>query len=58
MSDCICTDCGGQIGLDAGPSDGWEMDDGRIICHSCCVADLHNFCEALSAVATKEITIN
>jgi len=34
-----CADCGNKIGQDNGPLDGWELEDGRIVCHSCCVID-------------------
>lgn len=34
-----CADCGGPIGLDAGPKDGWQLEDGRTVCHQCCAAD-------------------
>ena len=34
-----CADCGARIGNDAGPPDGWQLEGGRIVCHSCCVAD-------------------
>jgi Predicted 3'-5' exonuclease related to the exonuclease domain of PolB len=34
-----CADCGGPIGQDAGPSDGWQLEDGRTVCHPCCLSD-------------------
>jgi hypothetical protein len=34
-----CADCGGPIGKDSGPPDGWQLEDGRTVCHSCCRAD-------------------
>jgi recombinational DNA repair protein (RecF pathway) len=34
-----CADCGTTIGEDAGPPDGWQLEDGRTVCHACCVAD-------------------
>lgn len=34
-----CADCGTPIGLDRGPPDGWQLEDGRTVCHECCVAD-------------------
>jgi hypothetical protein len=37
--DLKCADCGGPIGRDAGPHDGWQLEDGRTVCHSCCVKD-------------------
>ncbi len=36
-----CADCGGPIGQDKGPPDGWQLEDGRTVCHACCVADLN-----------------
>ncbi len=35
-----CADCGGPIGQDKGPLDGWQLEDGRTVCDACCVADL------------------
>lgn len=40
-----CADCGGSIGNDHGPSDGWTLEDGRTVCHSCCVADTIRVCK-------------
>jgi len=37
-----CADCGGELGNDSGPKDGWQLDDGRTVCHACCVADTKN----------------
>lgn len=34
-----CADCGTEIGHDAGPRDGWQLEDGRTVCHACCVED-------------------
>lgn len=34
-----CADCGGPIGKDAGPKDGWQLEDGRTVCQACCVID-------------------
>jgi len=34
-----CADCGGPIGQDNGPPDGWQLEDGKTVCHACCVAD-------------------
>lgn len=34
-----CADCGGAIGEDDGPPDGWQLEDSRTVCHTCCVAD-------------------
>ena len=35
-----CADCGGPIGQDHGPPDGWQLEDGRTVCQVCCVRDL------------------
>ena len=34
-----CADCGAPIGHDARPPDGWQLEDGRTVCHACCVQD-------------------
>lgn len=34
-----CADCGGLIGRDGGPGDGWQLEDGRTVCNACCVLD-------------------
>jgi hypothetical protein len=34
-----CADCNGPIGQDSGPPGGWQLEDGRTVCHACCVAD-------------------
>ena len=36
-----CADCGGPIGQDNGPSDGWQLEDGRTVCQKCCAKDLN-----------------
>lgn len=38
-SDLLCADCGCEIGRDEGPPDGWQLEDGRTVCHRCCVVD-------------------
>jgi hypothetical protein len=35
----ICADCKDPIGQDEGPPDGWQLEDGRTVCHVCCVKD-------------------
>jgi len=40
-----CADCGGPIGQDNGPSDGWQLEDGRTVCHACCSADFKRICD-------------
>lgn len=34
-----CADCNGPIGQDNGPPDGWQLEDGRTVCHACCSVD-------------------
>ena len=34
-----CADCGVEIGLDDGPRDGWQLEDGRTVCQACCAKD-------------------
>jgi len=34
-----CADCGGVVGQDHGPPDGWQLEDGRTVCHACCAKD-------------------
>jgi hypothetical protein len=35
-----CADCDMPIGHDEGPSDGWQLEDGRTVCHACAAKDL------------------
>jgi hypothetical protein len=42
-----CADCGGPIGQDEGPKDGWQLEDGRTVCQACCVKDTKAFAEAI-----------
>jgi hypothetical protein len=42
-----CADCGGPIGQDGGPSDGWQLEDGRTVCHTCCRVDFRRQIEAI-----------
>ena len=44
-----CADCGGPIGQDAGPKDGWQLEDGRTVCQRCCGQDLIRFADRLKA---------
>ncbi len=39
----ICADCGYAIGMDSGPDDGWQLEDGRTVCQRCCVVDTRCF---------------
>ena len=50
MTETICADCGRQLGKDDGPAEGWELEDGRVVCHACCVADTRR----IVGYATKE----
>lgn len=38
-----CADCREPIGQDAGPQDGWQLEDGRTVCQRCCSQDLMRF---------------
>ena len=44
-----CADCAGPIGQDAGPKDGWQLEDGRTVCQRCCGQDLIRFADRLKA---------
>ena len=44
-----CADCAGPIGQDAGPQDGWQLEDGRTVCQKCCRQDLIRFADLLKA---------
>lgn len=41
-----CADCGAPIGQDKGPPDGWQLEDGRTVCHACCVVDTRRIVDA------------
>jgi hypothetical protein len=32
-----CQLCGENLGKGKGPPDGWELEDGKTVCHKCCV---------------------
>ena len=34
-----CSDCGAPAGGPPGPPDGWQLEDGRTVCHGCCTLD-------------------
>jgi hypothetical protein len=42
----VCADCGGTIGEDEGPPDGWQLEDGRTVCQHCAAEDLKRLVEA------------
>lgn len=39
LPNTLCADCSTEIGRDNGPKDGWQLEDGRTVCNSCCAAD-------------------
>lgn len=43
LTGLLCADCGSVVGHDNGPVDGWQLEDGRTVCHSCCVEDFGIF---------------
>jgi ribosomal protein S27AE len=47
MAEKSCADCGTPIGEDGGPPDGWELEDGRVVCGRCCVKDTVRLAEEL-----------
>ena len=49
-----CADCGGPVGLDDGPPDGWQLDDGRTVCHACCVVDFSTECDRRIALRSSK----
>jgi hypothetical protein len=53
-----CADCGGRIGQDNGPSDGWQLEDGRTVCHACCGADTKRVCDEMISLYGKVKTIH
>lgn len=48
----MCLDSGCKIGQDKGPPDGWQLEDGRIMYHACCVKDTRGI---VDAIITKDI---
>jgi hypothetical protein len=48
-----CADCGNRIGQDNGPPDGWQLEDGRTVCHACCCADTKRVCAEMIALYGK-----
>ena len=43
-----CADCGGDLYCGSGPRDGWQLEDGREVCHACCVVDLQSIAARLT----------
>ena len=52
-----CADCGGPIGQDAGPKDGWQLEDGRTVCQKCCRQDLIRFADRLKAQSESVVAL-
>jgi hypothetical protein len=50
-----CADCGGVVGVGRGPADGWQLEDGRVVCHRCCVADTKRVVASVIALGTIEV---
>jgi hypothetical protein len=46
----VCADCGCRLGDDNGPPDGWELEDGRTVCHVCCVRDFRCFVDLVADI--------
>lgn len=38
-----CVNCGAIIGQDKGPPTGWRLEDGRRVCHACCIQNFKYF---------------
>lgn len=51
----MCDECGGPIYCGKGPPDGWQIDDGRNLCHACCVHDLTRVADAAKSIAGSQI---
>lgn len=50
-----CADCNGVIGHDDGPPDGWQLEDGRTVCHSCCVRDTKQILQTVATMPKDEM---
>ena len=48
-SDNRCDACNGPIFTGEGPPDGWQLEDGRSVCHDCSAADLRQIAETIRA---------
>lgn len=35
--EAFCSDCHQPLFLAGGPPDGWQLEDGRTVCHACCI---------------------
>lgn len=47
----ICADCGNTLDDTAAR---WELEDGRTVCHACCVEDTRRFAELLTGLHADE----
>jgi len=48
-----CADCGIKIGLDDGPPDGWQLEDGRTVCNKCCVLDTSKIINIITTYCSR-----
>lgn len=51
----LCADCGGQVGQDRGPPDGWQLEDGRTVCHECCLIDFDKLVELAKKLSDETL---
>lgn len=51
----VCSDCSRPVNHCSGPEEGWELEDGRLVCHDCCVADTQKI---VATVINKSIGRN
>ncbi len=65
LSGVICADCRSKLPNGNGPKDGWQLEDGRTVCHACCVTDTHKIVTAvvnerrkLNCVASDTCQVN
>ena len=52
-----CADCAGPIGLDDGPKDGWQLEDGRTLCTACFNAAMLRCYEELKQHANSIVAL-
>jgi len=38
-----CSKCASPLGNDNGPPEGWQLEDGRTVCHACCLQSTKSF---------------
>ena len=59
MNKLFCADCGTEIlNPVRGPKDGWQFEDGRTVCHDCCVVDFGIIVNKVRELAKKHPLIN